>query len=59
MKEFITKVKKLGIPAGTKVTFNDDPTKDNRGKTGMLLCSLPGGSALFYKEDELAPTEGS
>lgn len=53
MQTFITKVEKLGIPAGSHVTFDDDPKKDNRGTTGKLLCTIPTGGGLFFAEDEL------
>ena len=51
MRTFVTKVTKLNVPAGTRVTF--DEGGDNIGKTGMLLCSIEGTGSLFYKEDEL------
>ena len=53
MKEFITKVDKLFVPKGTKVTHDDGPGKDNVGKTGKLLCGVPSSGALFYDENEL------
>ena len=56
IQKFKTKVEKLGVAVGTVVTFDDDEKKDNRGKTGKLLCAVPGGG-LFYSEDELEPTE--
>ena len=51
MIEFKTKVKKLDVLAGTKVQY--DETRDNIGKTGKLLCTVPNGGSLFYDETEL------
>jgi hypothetical protein len=51
MKTFRTKVMKLGVPVGTKVSH--DETRDNKRKTGMLLCTIPSGGGLFYAENEL------
>lgn len=51
MKNYITLVGKLNVPAGSKVQY--DETRDNVGKTGQLLCTVPNGGSLFYTEDEL------
>ena len=51
VKTFRTKVDKLTFPKGTRVTR--DETKDTVGKTEKLLCSIAGGVALFFSEDEL------
>ena len=55
MKKFKTKIEKFGVPVGSPVLY--DPDKDNKGKTGKLLCTVPIGGALFYTEDELEPNE--
>ena len=51
VKEFVTKVDRLGVPKGTRVIY--DPNKDNIGISGRMLCSVPAGGALFYAQDEL------
>lgn len=53
MKDFRTKVDLLGVVKGSKVTFDDAKEKDNTGKTGKLLCTIPSGGSLFYSPNEL------
>lgn len=53
LEKYRTKIELLGHPVGTKVTYNNDPSKDNIGKTGKLLCTVLGGGALFFSKEEL------
>lgn len=49
------------LSAGTVVTIAKDmETKEViTGKTGMILCNVPGGGALSFREDELEAINGA
>lgn len=55
LTNYKTKVDCLGVPKGTKVSA--DLTKDVIGKTGKILCNVPGGGGLFYAESDLEIVE--
>jgi len=57
MRKFITLVEHLGVPKGTKVLFEETKREDNTGKTGKILCTVPLGGALFYREEDLEETK--
>jgi len=53
MKEFKTLTDVLFVPKGTKVMFDDGIGKDNVGKTGKILCTIPTGGGLFFDKENL------
>jgi len=53
MKTYKTEIDTPWFPAGTPVTFDEKKADQNTGKTGKLLCTMPGGGALFFSPEEL------